>query len=268
VASQQEEQRLAEKRRSRDLPFELHPIRSASTADFDLDLFLRTYLPSAIDADTLAENGRTVEQQLTSLRFLSAGAEPAPTVLGILTIGRDPTAFLPGAYVQFVRYDGPDLSDPVIDSAVVAGPLPDLLSALEQRISGHLHVGMDLDARKHAARPDYPVAALRQIVRNAILHRTYEGTAAPVRVYWFAARIEVHSPGGPFGIVTVENFGRPGVTDYRNPYLAEAMRNLGYVEKFGVGLAIARRELAANGNPPPEFEVNPSHVVAVVRRRA
>ena len=64
-----------------------------------------------------------------------------------------------------------------------------------------------------------------------------------------------------------ENFGRPGITDYRNPHLAEAMRNLGYVQKFGVGIALARRELEKNGNPPPEFAVDVSHVLAVLKVR-
>ena len=58
------------------------------------------------------------------------------------------------------------------------------------------------------------------------------------------------SPGGPFGQVNRQNFGRPGITDYRNPHLAEAMKNLGYVQRFGIGIQLARSELQKNGNPP------------------
>jgi ATP-dependent DNA helicase RecG len=101
-----------------------------------------------------------------------------------------------------------------------------------------------------------------------VLHRSYEGTNAPVRVYWFADRIEIHSPGGPFGQVNPENFGRPGVTDYRNPHLAEALKILGFVQKFGAGIPIARQSLEKNANPPVEFVVEPNHVLAVVRRRS
>jgi ATP-dependent DNA helicase RecG len=67
-------------------------------------------------------------------------------------------------------------------------------------------------------------------------------------------------------VVTVENFGQPGVTDYRNPILAEAMGGLGYVQKFGAGLPIARRTLAENGNPPAEFTPDPSYVGVIVRK--
>ncbi len=64
-------------------------------------------------------------------------------------------------------------------------------------------------------RPNYPLAALQQLTRNAILHRSYEGIGSPVRLTWYDDRVEIFSPGGPYGVVTVENFGRPGVTDYR-----------------------------------------------------
>jgi ATP-dependent DNA helicase RecG len=45
------------------------------------------------------------------------------------------------------------------------------------------------------------------------------------------------------------------------------MKNLGYVQRFGVGIPLARRELAKNGNLPPEFVVEDAHVLVIVRRR-
>jgi ATP-dependent DNA helicase RecG len=98
------------------------------------------------------------------------------------------------------------------------------------------------------------------------MHRSYEGTNAPVRLTWFSDRIEIVNPGGPYGIVTAANFGQPGVTDYRNPHLAEAMKVLGYVQRFGVGIATARRLLADNSNPAPEFEPRDTHVLVTIRR--
>ena len=100
-----------------------------------------------------------------------------------------------------------------------------------------------------------------------MMHRTYESTNAPIRVYWFENRIEIHSPGGPFGVVTKENFGLPGITDYRNPHIAEAMKVLGYVQRFGVGIATAQRALAQNGNPPVEFDVQPNNILAIVKAK-
>ena len=58
------------------------------------------------------------------------------------------------------------------------------------------------------------------------------------------------------------------MTDYRNPSLAEAMRVLGLVQRFGIGIQTAQTELKRNGNPPIEFLVEPNRVVATVRRAA
>jgi len=99
------------------------------------------------------------------------------------------------------------------------------------------------------------------------MHRTYERTNSPVRVYWFNDRIEIYSPGGPFGLVTRENFGQPGATDYRNPNLAEAMKVLGFVQKFGIGIPLAQKSLEENGNPPAEFQLKTNNVLAVLRRK-
>ena len=97
------------------------------------------------------------------------------------------------------------------------------------------------------------------------MHRTYENTNAPVRVTWFDDRIEIQNPGGPFGSVTSENFGQAGVTDYRNPNLAEAMKVMGYVQRFGVGITIARNLLDESGHPDIEFTTTQNHVLALVR---
>jgi ATP-dependent DNA helicase RecG len=69
------------------------------------------------------------------------------------------------------------------------------------------------------------------------------------------------------GQVNQQNFGQPGITDYRNPHLAEAMKNLGYVQRFGVGIPLAQQQLQKNSNPPLEFVVDASYVVATLKRK-
>jgi ATP-dependent DNA helicase RecG len=264
IASAEEERRLVERRRSRDLPFDTQPVYGSTLNDLDLDLFEREYLPSVLNREVLAANGRTVSERLASLRLTTV--DGVPTNAGVLLIGIEPTDLLPGAYLQFLRIDGTDLSAPIINERRLNTALPSLLRELDEllkmNISTSVRIGEELRDQR---RSDYPLAALQQLTRNAILHRTYEGTSAPVRLTWYSDRVEIYSPGGPYGVVTVENFGRPGVTDYRNPILAEAMGGLGYVQKFGAGLPITRRVLEENGNPPAEFTPDPAYVGVVVR---
>jgi ATP-dependent DNA helicase RecG len=249
-----------------DLPFDHQPVNGATSDDLNVSLFEQTYLPSALPLDVLSQNNRTLEQQLAALHFLSK--DGTPNVAGILTVGKDPRSWIPGAYVQFVRFDGAELTDPIRHQEEVDGALPDLLTQLDRVLASQVSVGTVVaDTGPEARRPDYPLSALTQIVRNAVMHRSYEATNAPIRVYWFNDRIEVHSPGGPFGQVTAENIGQPGVTDYRNPLLAEAMKTLGYVQRFGMGFPLAQKELALNGNPPLMVQTQPSAVLVTLRRQ-
>ncbi len=270
IASAEEERRLGEKRRAGDLPFDLRPVRAASLEDLDHDLFRRLYLPSALSPEIIEQNQRPLEAQLRSLRFAAQDVDTHPSITGMLVAGKDPTYFLPGAYVQFLRIAGTELGDPIQDQKEVHGPLPELFRRLDETFKAHISVALDVGNKVVDARhPDYPIVALQQLARNAVLHRTYEGTHTPVRITWFNDRIEIYNPGGPYGQVTAENFGQPGVTDYRNPHLAEAMKNLGYVQRFGVGIPLARREMKKNNNPPPEFTIplDQNHVLVTLRRR-
>ncbi len=130
IATAEEERRLTEKRRAKDLPFDLRPAASATLEDLDLDLFRRVYLPVTLPGEILEANQRSSEQQLASLRF--ATIENQPTVLGILVIGKDPRQFLPGAYIQFLRIEGTELTAPIKDAKEIDGPLLELLRRLDE----------------------------------------------------------------------------------------------------------------------------------------
>ena len=68
------------------------------------------------------------------------------------------------------------------------------------------------------------------------------------------------------GEATPENF--PNQTSYRNPVLAEALKTLGFVERFGRGVIIARAALEQSGNPPPEFAFDSRFVRVTIRTKA
>ncbi|MCB0124644.1 MAG: hypothetical protein KDE58_20455 [Caldilineaceae bacterium] len=200
--------------------------------------------------------------------MITTSDEAIPTVMGGLVLSAQIRNFLPNAYVEFLRIDGTAWSDPIVDNLLIAGVLKDVVLRLDDKLVAHNRVAVNITSGPVERRtPTYPLFALQQLTRNALMHRTYEATNAPVRVYWFNDRIEIINPGGPYGIVTQENFGKAGIADYRNPNLAEAMRVLGFVQRFGVGIQIARAELAKNGQPEPEFELSPQHVICRVYPR-
>lgn len=264
VASQDEERRLAEKRRAAVIPFDQRPVDGSTLDELDLNAFKATYLPNAVSPETVAENNRPIEQQLSSLRFLTNGA---PNTAAVLLFGKDPRRWIPSSYVQFLRLAGTNLDSPIKDQEEIGGTLLDILQNLDNKLKANIAIATTIvGSNREVATPDYPIAALQQCVRNAIMHRNYEGTNAPVRMTWFEDRIETYSPGGLFGQVSPESFGK-GATDYRNPLIAEAMKVLGYVQRFGFGIPIISKALSDNGNPPAEFDFLDNGVLVTIRRR-
>lgn len=266
IASRDEERILVEKRQAGNLPFDRTPARSSTLGDLDIDFFRSTYLPSAVSAETLEENERTVSDQLSALHLLAPSGEP--NYAALLLLGKDPRAWVPSAYVQFVRYEGTDIMSPVIDQKELSGKLPDMLRRMEELALLNIRIETVIEGHvTEQRRPDYPISALQQLLRNAVMHRSYE-VNAPVYWSWFSDRVEIQSPGGLYGRVNEANFGRASMTDYRNQVIAEGLKVTGFVQRFGMGLELARRRCQENGNPEPRYELSASAVAAIVGKRS
>jgi ATP-dependent DNA helicase RecG len=267
LAGHQDERGLNEKRRYKDLPFDLYPVPRASIEDLSRVIFENEYLQAAFAPDVLKENNRTYQERLSSCKMIVSPEDTTPTFLGLLTLGKTPQDYIPGAYVQFLRIDGNELVDPVIDEEEIKGTMIDVIRRTEEKLKSHNRTAVDISQGQHIVDMDYPHIAFQQILYNAIMHRTYEGTNAPVRVYWFNDRVEFNSPGGPFGNVSIENFGKPGITDYRNPNIADVFKTIGFIQRYGVGIQTAKNAMIKNGNPEPEFKCNESIVLCILRAK-
>ena len=252
TATEQEERILTERRVSHALTFDALPCLDGSLADLSEDRFRLTYLRHAVSEEVIAENGRPLKHQLASLRFFDL-RQDCPTNAGIIVLAESPMHYLPGAYIQFVRYAGPDLASEVLDEKRALGDLRTLLQTLDLIVDANLRqrpVAVDggfVETMIH----DYPRVALRELLLNAVVHRNYQSTA-PIRFYCFPDHITISNPGGLYGDATAETF--PRTTVYRNPIIAEATRVLGYTNRFGQGIARTTKALELNGNPPAEYQ--------------
>lgn len=123
--SGQDERILNEKRRYLERPFDLYPIPTTGISDLNLALFSYEYLPKAFSEEILDANDRNLNEQLAATKMITTADDPIATVLGILSIGKTPQDFLPGAYVQFLRIDGNELTDDIIDSLTIQGSILD-----------------------------------------------------------------------------------------------------------------------------------------------
>jgi ATP-dependent DNA helicase RecG len=262
-ANEAEERALSERRASvSGRTWDARPCDEASTEDLALDLFT-TYRTYAVARDVVDENNRSVEEQLTSLRFFDRRARK-PTNAGVLLLGKGSRYFVLGAYIQVVRYSGNTQAADVSMQREIDGDLLSMLRLLDE-------LAKELVAAKPVAVSslreelvfEYPIEALRESLVNAVVHRDYESNT-PAIVSIFDDRIEIQNPGGLYGDARLEDF--PGVTAYRNPVLAEAAKVLGYVNRFGRGLPRILESMQKNGSSPPRIEPRSGHFLVVLPR--
>lgn len=252
IANEADERILNEKRSHFARSFDTLPCRGSSLSELSQAFFRTTYLPLAINEDELAANGRILAEQMASLKFYDLALD-CPTYAGILVFGTNPLYYLPGAYVQYVRYSGDSLSSDVSNETSFSGPLIMMLGELDAFTKNqivHQRPVEDSYLRERQL-ANYPYVALREALMNAVLHRDYQSNM-PIHFYEYTDRIEIHNAGGLFGAARPENF--PVVNDYRNPALAEVMKVLGYVNRFSRGIRRIQSALETNGSPQAEFQ--------------
>jgi len=167
-------------------------------------VFALLTLRHAVTEEVVAENGRPLKQQLAGLRFFDL-RQDCPTNAGILVLADRPMHYLPGAYVQFVRYAGPDLANEVLDEKRALGDLRTLLQTLNLIVDANLRrrpvavAGGFVETMVH----DYPRVALHELLLNAVIHRNYQSTA-PIRFYCFPDHLTLDNPGGLHGEATAD----------------------------------------------------------------
>jgi ATP-dependent DNA helicase RecG len=176
IATAEEERRLIEKRRWGNLPFDAQPVIGATLSDLDLNRFRLEYVPSLVSVDTIAQNQRTTEQQLRALRLI--GVEEVPTTTAILMLGKSPQDWFAGAVISWRRVAGPNLTDETMDERTLTGAIPDQLRRIDEFMDAAISASLAMGPVTHVRASDYPLSALQQLVRNAVMHRSYDGANA------------------------------------------------------------------------------------------
>lgn len=264
IANEAEERILIERRQSRITTFDSCPLSGTTLNDLDLELFKYHYLPKAIDEETLNRDARDLSEKMASLRLFDTTVG-VPTVAGLLLLGKKTEFFLPGAYVQYVRFGGIGREANILREVKFSANLITMLSKLDSFIDTSLveRKPIPVSVLREEQVVNYPYWALRELVMNAVMHRDYQSNM-PIRLYQFDDRIEIMNAGGLYGNARPENF--PNVNDYRNPVVAEAMKILGYVNRFSRGVSRVNEELQINGNGNALFNFDLLTVFEVTAR--
>ncbi len=259
VATEQEERILTERRVHGAKTFDMQPCRGCGQDQLVHALF-QDYRNAAVAPEIIEGNRRDMFQQVAALGLWDIESQ-CLTNAGVLLLSETPRNRLSGAYVQFVHFAGEVVASEIVDERQFANDLRSMLHELDAFLKSLFPSRpVPVSALRERQATPYPHWAVRELLLNAVMHRDYQSNA-PIRFYWFSNRIEIQNPGGLYGAAT--DF--PNQNDYRNPKIAEAMKNLGYVNRFGRGIATVQAVLQKNGNPPALFNYSqPTYFLATV----
>jgi ATP-dependent DNA helicase RecG len=157
-----------------------------------------------------------------------------PTNAGILLFGKDPQLHIRSADITAARFAGETMSDTFMRQDIM-GTLPDQIRRAETFLVDHLRKGVQLgSAMARDERFEYPLEAARELVVNAVAHRDYSIKGDGIRLFLFSNRMEVTSPGGLPGPVTIANIKDERFS--RNPAIVQVLSDMGFIERLGYGV--------------------------------
>ncbi|MEP7200573.1 MAG: ATP-binding protein, partial [Chloroflexota bacterium] len=190
-----------------------------------------------------------------------------PTVAGLLLTGTYPQAYLPQSGLVFVRFPGttPTSSDSKAGYGrreEITGPLPRLIEEAWEIIFQEMRVGAVVTGLKRQETTEYPPFAVREALINAVAHRDYRLAGRRIEVRMFDDRLEVISPGGLAGYITIDNIVEEHFS--RNPRLVHGLFQWGYIEELGLGVDKMIDDMLAAGHPPPKFKPAPYSFTVVL----
>lgn len=266
IASLDEERILTERNLSQLSTFDVMPCREATLEDIDVGEIMNKYLPQAIDNEVLDNDKRDFKEQMASLRLYNRQYD-CPTMAAVILFGRQPKYFLPGCYIQYVRFEGLTKAGKIINEKEFKGGLATLLPRLDIFLEDAIVMKRpeEVSILREKTITNYPREALRELLMNACMHRDYQSNT-PIRLYQFDDRIEIMNAGGLYGEARPENF--PNVNAYRNPIIAEAMKIMKYVNMFNRGVSRVQEFLAENGSQPAVFNIDKLTVFEVIVKDA
>jgi ATP-dependent DNA helicase RecG len=230
--------------------------------DFEkIDAYLHT-----LDEQSGAPSRLSRRERLLELGMVSEeNGTLRPIIAALLIFGKNVTRYLPQASMKLARFKGQDVTGIIIDRVEVSGTLDKIIEEAARFVLRNMRVTSPIQGLYREDIPEYPPVAVREAITNAVAHRDYGISGQKISIRMFDDRLEVESPGGLAGPVTLENLGKKRYS--RNPLLARLMYELRLVEEMGTGILRMRRELAELGSAPPTFSSDSDSFTAYLPAR-
>ena len=291
-ATDEEEARLY--MQSGRLQYDRKPVPGASLNDFDTRRLVNYFRDVRRQSCPPVQDDAAWTRLLvnTDLMYEDRGRS-LPSAGALLLFGVRSKKYLPQAGISAAAYTGIEKDYDARERAVLQGaavslfpepldqmgrPYPGMPPTFSEASgtveSGIIEQAMDFVRRnitiaawidsggRRVERWDYPIAAVREAIVNAVAHRDYTISVMDIELSIYADRLEIISPGRLPNTVTVDKM-RAGYRASRNELIKEVLRDYGYVEATGLG--VPRKIIAGmrqhNGTDPDLVEEESRFIV-------
>lgn len=239
---------------SKEFQFDLSEASNAGTEDLSetkiLNLLEKREMEVKRGADSHVDNGI-----LKNLGIISQfDGDYKPTIAGYLIFASDiPQNKNPYERysVRCVKYAGNDVASTIIDSEDIKGTLDKQIDGAYKFVLKNIRKMSAIVGTKRVEGFEYPEAAIRELIANAIIHRDYKIIETYTQIKIFHDRVEISNPGSLPPGVTVDNIKDSQFS--RNSIIAGRLKDLNYLEEYGRGIDIVFKKMEEWRLPPPLF---------------
>jgi len=222
-------------RQKLNISFDSLPIYSKEFSNLDISLFKKQC--EEITGEPITKN---VLKKL-NLIVENRAMEFPTNALVLLSNDEIRERLFPYAKIECARFKGTVPGD-FIDQKTIDSPLSFQAEESYKFVLRHISQGSKYEGVYRKDRWEYPVIAIREVIRNAVIHRDYSLKGQDIKIAVFDDKIEITSPGKLMPTIDFNDM-ESGQSDIRNKVLAPVFKKLGIIEQWGNGLRLIAEEL-------------------------
>jgi len=221
------------------------PEQRASVNDIDESSINQFLKDARIAKRVNVEEYINITDLLEKLRLFEDGSLKRAA---IVLFGKDPGKFYPNIAVKIGKFGESDTD--LKFHEVKEGNLIQLKDLIGEILNAKFLIHpIDFIGMQRVERDEYPIAAIREMILNALVHRNYMGAPTQIRLY--DNNFSVWNDGGlPEGI-SEEDLRKVHRSKPRNPLIADTCFKAGYIDSWGRGTIKIIESCKEAGLPEP-----------------
>ncbi|MDR2546293.1 MAG: putative DNA binding domain-containing protein [Lachnospiraceae bacterium] len=225
--------------------------------------------------DSVKNERRNLSERVSDdviMELMGITADGIPTLAGVMSFSLYPQAYFPQLSITAVSIPGMEMGETgddnerFIDNQRLTGVISEMVDLAVDFVKRNSRTSIIIDNDgKRRDKLEYPMRAVREAILNALVHRDYSiyTQNVPIRIEMYRNRIEIISPGGLYGKITIDSLGKVH-PDTRNATLTNILELLGVTENRYSGIPTILGECRNAGLLTPVFEVRRGEFVVTI----